>query len=62
MAFFDQFELIANQPFLFPSVDFIRKGYRRSVCGADSIYFRIENDTVEIVSIIGRQDLNGNSI
>ena len=61
MAFFDQFELIADQPFLFPSVDFIRKGYRRSVCGADSIYFRIENDTVEIMSIIGRQDLDENS-
>lgn len=60
MTFFDQFELIADQPFLFPSVDFIRKGYRRSVCGADSIYFRIENDTVEIMSIIGRQDWDEN--
>ncbi|MEX2569260.1 MAG: type II toxin-antitoxin system RelE/ParE family toxin [Cyclobacteriaceae bacterium] len=58
MAFFDQFDLIADQPYLFPSVDFIRKGYRRSVCGADSIYFRIENDTVEIMAIIGRQDLD----
>ncbi|MEX2595206.1 MAG: type II toxin-antitoxin system RelE/ParE family toxin [Anditalea sp.] len=62
MAFFDQFELIADQPYLFPSVDFIRKGYRRSVCGADSIYFRIENDTVEIMSIIGRQELDENSL
>jgi toxin ParE1/3/4 len=62
MAFFDQFELIADQPFLFPSVDYIRKGYRRSVCGEDSIYFRIENDTVEIMSIIGRQDLDENSL
>lgn len=60
MAFFDQFDLIADQPFLCPSVDFIRKGYRRSVCGADSIYFRIENDTVEIMAIIGRQDLDQN--
>lgn len=62
MAYLDQFELIAEQPFLFPSVDFIRQGYRRSVCGADSIYFRIENDTVEIMAIIGRQDLDGISI
>ena len=61
-AFFDQFELIAEQHFLFLSVDFIRKGYRRSVCGADSIYFRIENNTVEIMSIIGRQDLDDNSL
>lgn len=62
MAFFDQFKLIAEQPFLFPSVDFIRQGYRRSVCGADSTYFSIENNTVEIMSIIGRQDLDDNSL
>lgn len=51
MAFFDQFDLIADQPYLFPSVDFIKVGYRRSVCGADSIYFRIERDAVEIMAI-----------
>lgn len=62
MAFFDQFDLIADQPYLFPSVDFIREGYRRSVCGADSIYFRIENNAVEIMAIIGRLDFDGNSI
>lgn len=62
MAFFDQFDLIADQPYLFPSVDFIRKGYRRSVCGADSIYFRIENNAVEIMAIIGRQDFDEDSI
>ena len=31
MAFFDQFELIAEQLFLFLSVDFIKKGFRRVV-------------------------------
>jgi len=62
MEFFEQFERIADQPFLFPRVDFIRKGYRRSVCGSDSIFFRIENDTVEIMAIVGRQDWNGNSL
>jgi len=35
-----------------------KKGYRRCVCGVDSIYYRIENGTVEIMAIIGRQDLN----
>lgn len=62
MAYIDQFELIAEQPFLFPSVDFIRQGYKRSVCGAESAYFRIESDTVEIMAIIGRQDLDDNSL
>lgn len=56
-VFFGYFEIIAQQPFSFESVDYIRKGYRRCVCGVDSIYYRIENETVEIMAIIGRQDL-----
>jgi len=36
-------------------VDSIRKGYRRSVCLSDRLYFRIEN-TVEIMSIMGGQE------
>jgi toxin ParE1/3/4 len=56
-ALFDRFEQIAEQPFLYPAVDDIREGYRRSVCGVDSIYYRIEGDTVEIMAIIGRQDV-----
>jgi toxin ParE1/3/4 len=57
-AFFDYFEIIAQRPYSFESVDYIKKGYRRCVCGVDSIFFRIENETVEIMAIIGRQDLN----
>ncbi len=55
--FFEYFDLIAEQPFTFESVDYIKSGYRRCVCGVDSIYYRIENETVEIMTIIGRQDL-----
>jgi toxin ParE1/3/4 len=55
--FFDSFEKIAERPFAFESVDYIKKGYRRCVSGSDSIYYRIENNTVEIMTIIGRQDL-----
>lgn len=57
-AFFEQFELIAKQPYSYQAVDYIRKGYRRCVCGVDSIYYRIKEDTVEIMAIIGKQDLN----
>lgn len=58
MAFFDQFEQIARSPGLFQSVDYIRAGYRRSVCGVDSIYYRIGGDgIVEIMTILGRQDI-----
>jgi len=48
--------LIAKDPFLFPSVDYIKKGYRRGVSGVDSIYYRINGDIIEIMAIIGRQD------
>lgn len=56
-SFFEYFDIIAQQPFSFESVDYIKKGYRRCVCGSDSIYFRIADDIVEIMTIIGRQDL-----
>lgn len=55
-AFFHQFDLIAKDPFLFQSVDYIRLGYRRAVSGVDSIYYRLAGDNVEIMAIIGRQD------
>ena len=57
-AFFGYFDIIAQRPFSFESVDYLKKGYRRCVSGVDSIYYRIENGTVEIMAIIGRQDLN----
>ncbi|WP_144607531.1 type II toxin-antitoxin system RelE/ParE family toxin [Algoriphagus algorifonticola] len=57
-SFFQYFEIIAQRPYSFESVDFIKEGYRRCVCGSDSIYFRIKNGKVEIMAIVGRQDLN----
>lgn len=56
-SFFEYFDIIAHQPFSFESVDYIKKGYRRCVCGSDSIYYKIAYDIVEIMAIIGRQDL-----
>jgi len=55
--FFEYFDLIAENPYSFESVNNIKAGYRRCVCGVDSIYYRIENENVEIMAIIGRQDL-----
>lgn len=57
-SFFEYFEIIAQRPFSFESVDFIKTGYRRCACGSDSIYYRINNNVVEIMTIIGRQDLS----
>lgn len=56
-SFFDYFEIIAERPFSFESVDFIKTDYRPCPCGSDNIYYRVNNDIVEIISIIGRQDL-----
>jgi toxin ParE1/3/4 len=56
-SFFVCFDLIAERPFSFESVDYIKKGYRRCVCGVDSIYFKINENMVEIMAIVGRQDL-----
>ena len=57
-SFFKYFDIIAQRPFSFESVDFIKLGYRRCVCGSDSIYYKIDNDIVEIMAVIGRQDLS----
>jgi toxin ParE1/3/4 len=56
-SFFENFELIAQRPLSFESVDYIKPGYRRCPCGSDSIYYRIVNNTVEIMAIIGKQDV-----
>lgn len=57
-SFFEYFDMIAQRPFSFESVDFIKTGYRRCVIGPDSIYYNINDDVVEIMAIVGRQDLH----
>jgi len=57
-SFFEYFDIIAQRPFSFESVDYIKTGYRRCVCGSDSIFYRLNNGVVEIMAIVGRQDLN----
>lgn len=56
-AFFDRFDEIADQPYLYQAVDDIRPGYRRSVCGVESIYYRVDGEDVEIMAILGQQDI-----
>ena len=57
-SFFEYFDIVAERPFSFESVDYIKKGYRRCVCRIDSIYYKINENIVEIITIVGRQDLN----
>ena len=56
-SFFEYFDIIAQSPYSFESVDFIKKGYKRCVCGSDSIYSKVNKNIVEIMAIVGRQDL-----
>ena len=56
-SLFENFDIIAENPFYFESVDYIKAGYRRCVSGSDSIYYKVNNNIVEIMAIIGKQDL-----
>lgn len=54
--FIKHFEELAAQPLMYPIVE-EAKGYRRSLCGKESVYYRVNGDTIEIMTIIGRQDV-----
>lgn len=57
-TFFEYFDTIAEIPFSFEAVDYIKTGYRRCPCGIGNIYYRLNDENiVEIMSIIGRQDV-----
>jgi len=56
LAFFDWFEEITQRPYSFEYVSYIASGYRRCISGVDTINFRVENESVEIMTIIGRQE------
>ena len=49
-SFFEFFDLISQQPFSFESVEYIKLGYRRCVCGIDSIFYKVNNDLVKIMA------------
>lgn len=53
---FDCFSKIASNPYLFPDAIRFRQGYRYCVCGVDTIFYKINCDTIEIMAIIGRQN------
>ena len=49
---------IATNPAAYQSVEHIRKGYRRCAYCADSIYYRFNGVEVEIMAILGGQDVD----
>lgn len=54
---FNHFESISKNPFAFESVDYIKTGYRRCPCKSNSIYYRINQNIIEIMTIIGSQQM-----
>lgn len=52
-----RFEALADNPEHYPLVKHIRPGYRRSVVGGHSIYYRFESEGIVIVRVLGRQSL-----
>lgn len=57
-TFFEYFDMIAHRPYSFESMDYLKRGYRRCVCGVDSIFYKINGEVVDIMAIIGRQDMD----
>jgi len=55
--FFERFELLAEQPKMYPSADDVAIGLRKSVCGRDTIYYEVTETEIVIQFILGRQDL-----
>jgi toxin ParE1/3/4 len=51
-ALLAHFDVLCENPYLFRAVDEIRIGYRRSVCGKHSVFYRISEDTVEIMGLV----------
>lgn len=56
------FNALAENPLSYPAVDHIREGYRRSVFGAHSVFYKILKDQIEIMRIIGQQDYSGQTV
>tara|TARA_R110002073_G_scaffold242575_1_gene404659 strand:- start:476 stop:769 length:294 start_codon:yes stop_codon:yes gene_type:complete len=54
----DRFEGICESPLMYPAVDDIREGYRRSVYEKHSIYFVVLDDVVEVRAIVKRQNVS----
>jgi toxin ParE1/3/4 len=54
---FECFNKIASNPFMFPVVLNYKNAERFCVCGVDTIYYNINDLNIEIITIIGRQDL-----
>jgi toxin ParE1/3/4 len=56
MPLLERFRRIAERPYLYQPVDFVCEGYRRSMYGEHSIYYRIVDNAVENMATFLSQD------
>lgn len=52
----EKLDVLGKTPLLYQEMSEIREGYRRSVCGEHSIYYRVDVENVEIMAILRSQD------
>lgn len=52
----EHFGTLSSAPLLYRAVDEIRTGYRRSVYHAHSVYYQVDDDEIEIVRVLGREN------
>ena len=57
-SFFEAFERISQSPLSYQSIDHIIIGYGRCPHRCDVIYYRINQDWVDIMAMLGGQDLD----
>lgn len=57
-SFFEAFERISQSPTIYQLIDQIRIGYRPCPHRSDVIYCRVSQDRVDIMTILGGQDLD----
>jgi toxin ParE1/3/4 len=51
-----RFDELVEAPHLYPAVDDICVGYRRTVCGVHSVYYRIDQEEIIITRILKKQN------
>lgn len=54
----ERFDMICERPLIYPAVDDIRPGYRRSVYERHAIYYVVDDDAVEIRAVVKRQNVS----
>ena len=55
-AILKHFDALCDNPYLYQKIDNVRQGYRRSVCGNHSVYYRINDKVIEVMGLVRWQN------